>query len=127
MPVRPAPYPLHAGQSKNLNLKLIGDNWREVEARHVIINSMDHDQSRPVATSPDMTRYVTRLESENDFLRGQVAVKDTQIAALTDHAKQTTTTLGALQRLIAPLIASPDPYRAASQEGESPRSELPQN
>src|SRR5438445_5719654 len=35
--------------------------------------------SRPVATSPDLSRYVARLESDIDFLRGQMDVKDNQI------------------------------------------------
>jgi hypothetical protein len=36
------------------------------------------DLPRQDATSPGMSRYVARLESENDFLRGQLGVKDTQ-------------------------------------------------
>jgi hypothetical protein len=42
------------------------------------------DRSRPVATNPDESRYVARLESEVEFLRGQVAVKDTQMGELTE-------------------------------------------
>jgi hypothetical protein len=40
------------------------------------------DRSRPVATSPDESRYVAALERENEFLRGQIGVKDTQIGEL---------------------------------------------
>jgi hypothetical protein len=98
---RDMPRPVATPVAGNLN-----DNSTETAA------TTTPDQSRPVATSPDLSRYVARIESENNFLRGQVAVKDSQISALTEHAKQTTTTLGALQRLIAPLIGSPDPYRS---------------
>ncbi len=91
------------------------------------------DDPRQAATSPDTSRqlattddrYVMALERENDFLRGQVAVKDSQIsaltgnvAALTENAKQSTTTLGALQRLLAPLIGSPDPYRSVPPDAD---------
>src|SRR5450756_1553788 len=47
------------------------------------------DQSRPVATSPDLSRYVARLEGDNDFLRSQVVVKDGQIKELTERARET--------------------------------------
>src|SRR5205085_6177115 len=44
------------------------------------------DLSRPVATSPDTPRYVARLENENEFLRGQIDVKDGQIKEMTERA-----------------------------------------
>jgi len=37
------------------------------------------DEPRLVATGPDLSRYVDRLEDENEFLRGQIGVKDGQI------------------------------------------------
>jgi hypothetical protein len=37
------------------------------------------DTPRPVATDDDTSRYVAHLENENEFLRGQISVKDTQI------------------------------------------------
>src|SRR4051794_17142649 len=48
--------------------------------------STGHDVSRPVATD---VRYVERLEGDNEFLRGQIAVKDTTIAALLERDRET--------------------------------------
>jgi hypothetical protein len=42
------------------------------------------DASRPVAAN-----YVERIESENDFLRSQIGVKDDQIKDLTERARET--------------------------------------
>jgi hypothetical protein len=50
------------------------------------------------------------LERENEFLRGQIAVKDTQISELTERSRETNVLIGGLQRLLAPLLGSPDPH-----------------
>ena len=63
------------------------------------------DKSRPVATNPDESRYVARLESEVEFLRGQVAVKDTQIGELTERARETNHLIAGLQKMFMPLPA----------------------
>src|SRR6516225_4591737 len=47
------------------------------------------DLSRQVATE-----YVVRLESENDFLRKQIDVKDEQIKDLTERARETNHLIG---------------------------------
>lgn len=75
------------------------------------------DQSRPVATSiPEDSRYVSLLERENDFLRGQITVKDTQISELTERSRETNVLIGGLQRLLAPLLGSPDPHPTTKVE-----------
>ena len=66
-----------------------------------------NDPPRPVATSPDLSRYVARLEGENDFLRGQMEVKDTQIKELTERARETNMLVAGLQKLLAPLLSAP--------------------
>jgi hypothetical protein len=65
------------------------------------------DSSRQVATDD---RYVARLEGEVDFLRGQVTTKDLQIRELTERSRETNVLIGGLQRLLAPLLGSPDPH-----------------
>ena len=65
------------------------------------------DLSRQVATDD---RYVARLEGEVDFLRGQVTTKDLQIKELTERSRETNVLIGGLQRLLAPLLGSPDPH-----------------
>ena len=53
----------------------------------------EREQRRTVANGRDRSRpedrYVARLEDENEFLRGQVDVKDTQIGALLERDKET--------------------------------------
>lgn len=90
-----------------------------------------HDMPRPVAaavaqektseavkselsTSPDLsrqdaadTRYVASLERENEFLRGQVSVKDDQIKDLTERARETNHLIAGLQKMLTPLLGRP--------------------
>jgi hypothetical protein len=62
------------------------------------------DQSRPVATSPGLSRYLERIEIENEFLKGQIGVKDTQIKELTERARETNILIGGLQKMLSPLL-----------------------
>lgn len=55
--------------------------------------------SRQVAT-----QYVVRLESENEFLRGQIGVKDDQIKDLTERARETNHLIAGLQKMLTPLL-----------------------
>ena len=83
------------------------------------------DQSRTVATPvPENSRYVAALERENDFLRGQITVKDTQISELTERSRETNVLIGGLQRLLAPLLGSPDPHSTTTIEhSDIPRAQ----
>ncbi len=65
------------------------------------------DQSRPVATGPDMSRYIERVEGENEFLRQQITVKDAQIKDLTERARETNHLIAGLQKMLSPLLSSP--------------------
>ena len=73
------------------------------------------DLSRPVAASPDMSRYVTRLEGENEFLRGQIGVKDTQIKELTERARETNVLIAGLQTMLTPLLGDKTVARTGEQ------------
>ena len=67
------------------------------------------DLSRSVATeSPDTLRHVARVESENEFLRKQIGVKDDQIKDLTERARETNHLIAGLQRMLSPLLGSPE-------------------
>jgi hypothetical protein len=57
------------------------------------------DQSRPVAAN-----YVERVENENDFLRQQIGVKDTTIAALLERDRETNVLVNQLQKMLTPLL-----------------------
>ena len=52
-------------------------------------------------------RYVARLESDNDFVRGQMEVKDTQIKELTERARETNILSAGLQKMLSPLLNAP--------------------
>jgi len=54
---------------------------------------------RPVATA-----YVERLESENEFLKGQIGVKDKTIEALLERVRETNHLIAGLQRMLTPLL-----------------------
>lgn len=77
-----------------------------------------HKEPRPVAsTSPDLPRpvataYVERVESENEFLRKQIGVKDDQIKDLTERARETNFLIQGLHNLILQL----NPGRAADAQ-----------
>jgi hypothetical protein len=77
------------------------------------------DRPRQAATDD---RYVARLEGEVDFLRGQITTKDLQIRELTERSRETNVLIGGLQRLLAPLLGSPDPHpptSASNTEGHA--------
>jgi hypothetical protein len=62
------------------------------------------DKPRPVATA-----YVERLESENDFLRGQIGVKDNTIAALLEPDRETNHLIAGLQRVLTAPLGRSEP------------------
>ena len=62
------------------------------------------------APQPDTSRYVALLERDNDFLRDQVTKKDGQITDLSKRFGETQTLLGAMQRMLAPLLGQADPF-----------------
>jgi hypothetical protein len=81
-----------------------------------------HDnQRRELSASPDLPRQVAAAEAESSryvarvggvvvFLRGQVGTKDAQIKELTERSRETNLLIGGLQRMLAPLLGSPDPH-----------------
>ena len=69
------------------------------------------DTPRPVATSPAMSeKYVERLEGEVAFLRDEISTKNDQIKELTERSRETNVLIGGLQRMLSPLLGSPDPH-----------------
>lgn len=85
------------------------------------------DVSRQVAAiEAESSRYVARLEGEVDFLRGQITTKDAQIKELTERSRETNVLIGGLQRLLAPLLGSPDPH-SPSNSNHNDQSGTPAN
>lgn len=67
------------------------------------------DESRQAAAAvAESSRYVGRLEGEVEFLRGQITTKDAQTKELTERSRETNLLIGGLQRMLAPLLGSPD-------------------
>jgi hypothetical protein len=69
------------------------------------------DEPRPIATA-----YVARLESENEFLRGQIGVKDKTIEALLERDRETNHLIAGLQKMLTPLLTRSDDDRGAAQQ-----------
>ena len=69
-------------------------------------NSPEQPRTDAAVRGPD-DRYVVLLEKENEFLRGQVSVKDSQIEALLERDKETNTLIHRLQAMLAPLLVAP--------------------
>jgi hypothetical protein len=83
----------------------VGKNPETVERQPATEVPTSPDVSRPVAAElPAESRYVARLEGENEFLRRQVDVKDNQIKDLTERARETNHLIGGLQRMLSPLL-----------------------
>ncbi len=69
------------------------------------------DEQRLVATRPGYAdKYVNRLEEEVTFLREEIATKNAQIKELSERSRETNLLIGGLQRMLSPLLGSPDPY-----------------
>jgi hypothetical protein len=79
------------------------------------------DEPRQAATTDEVSqpvgaevRIIELLESENRFLREQVAVKDTQIAGQQERAHEMNALVNGLQRMLGPLLSAPDNNRTNS-------------
>ena len=68
------------------------------------------DKRRPVATCRD-SRTSNASKSENEFLRGQIGVKDEQIKDLTERARETNHLIAGLQKMLTPLLGRPEDPR----------------
>lgn len=69
-------------------------------------------------TEPATSRYVALLEHDNEFLREQVKKKDEQITDLSKRFGETQTLLGAMQRMLAPLLGQADPFNKPPESRE---------
>jgi hypothetical protein len=79
----------------------------------------DDEPRQAATTTPEDSRYVAALERENEFLRGQVVVKDTQIGELTERARETNHLLAGFQQILT--LGSPNERRDSSSHDGQPR------
>lgn len=76
------------------------------------------DLPRPVATNDDaVSRYVARLEDDNEFLRNQIKVKDEQIKDLAEHGRSTNNLIASIARRLPLLGAGPMAPHELHDEG----------
>jgi hypothetical protein len=78
-------------------------------------------EPRQVAVEIFEHPYVKRLEGENEFLRGQVAVKDEQIKEQSERARETNHLIAGLQKMLTPLLGRPS---SSSPERADQASEI---
>ena len=50
------------------------------------------------------------------FLREEISTKNAQIKELTERSRETNVLIGGLQRMLAPLLGSPDPFPQRTDE-----------
>lgn len=75
------------------------------------------DVSRRVAADDALSsRFVALLENENQFLREQVVVKDSQIKELTERSRETNHLVAGLQRMLSPLLGTRAPFPEPDSE-----------
>lgn len=78
------------------------------------------DEPRQDAAIDEMrSRYVARVEEENEFLRGQVRTKDEQIKELTERSRETNHLIAGFQKMFTPLLGR----RGASSDHEDDNTE----
>jgi hypothetical protein len=73
-----------------------------------------------VREQPRPDAYVQRLESEVEFLRGQIGKKDNTIDALLERDRETNILVGRLQEMLTPLLGRPDGVRLGDGEARQP-------
>jgi hypothetical protein len=95
-------------QSRHVATPVASKESPEEELRQEAPTGSDKSRQAP-------TVYVERLESENEFLRGQIGVKDEQIKDLTERARETNHLIAGLQKMLTPLLGRPDEPRPDAQ------------
>jgi hypothetical protein len=86
------------------------DQTRSVADGRTMENKDNRGTNSPEQSRPDAAvrgsddRYVQQLEKDNDFLRGQIGVKDGQIKELTERNRETNVLVAGLQKMLTPLL-----------------------
>lgn len=109
--IAPASVEKHIAYIEEVRPFAAGRDLSRPGAPGVVRENFNEAGSTDVPTSPDpsrqdaaVSRYVERLEGENEFLRSQVSVKDDQIKDLTERARETNHLIAGLQKMLTPLL-----------------------
>jgi hypothetical protein len=82
------------------NVRTLENNGEQAnEQQRTDANSREQSRTGAPVRATD-ERYIQRLESETEFLRGQIGVKDGQIKELTERARETNILIAGLQKLL---------------------------
>ena len=140
-----APYSVtrHIGQINEVTAFTERTTSRDLSrpvATPVAPQTSQEKESPTPATSPDTSgldatgnrevkegdaRYIAMLERDNEFLRDQVGKKDEQISDLSKRFGETQTLLGAMQRMLAPLLGQADPFKTReAQQGSDEQGRI---
>ncbi len=117
--IMPASVAKHIAYIEEVRPATTSRDMARLAATGVAANESHHEQRQDVPTSRDQSRqaateYIGRIESENEFLRQQIGVKDEQIKDLTERARETNHLIAGLQKMLSPLLGrSPE---AAQQQ-----------
>ena len=106
------------------------DIARHTQPRPAMAEAKIMDKSRD--TEPAMAGHVgqleKRIEEKDDvigLLKGQLVSKDEQIRELSTRYRETHSLLGAMQRMLAPLLGQGDPYKATQDERPDRSTDVP--
>ncbi len=109
--IAPASVEKHIAYIEEVRPFAAGRDLSRPAASPVVRENINEVVRSDAPTSPDpsrqdaaMSRYVDRLEGENEFLRKQVSVKDDQIKDLTERARETNHLIAGLQKMLTPLL-----------------------
>lgn len=103
----------HGAPNQDVSKSEIGPNAEETE-----LALPGQGETQPAAAGY-VAQLEKRIEEKDDFiglLKGQLVAKDDQISELSTRYRETHTLLGAMQRMIAPLLGQADPYQSADKD-----------
>jgi hypothetical protein len=86
-----------------------GRDWSRHVATAVVPEESNDEPRQEAPTGTDKSRhvataYVGQLERENEFLKGQIGVKDKTIEALLERDRETNHLIAGLQKMLTPLL-----------------------
>jgi hypothetical protein len=112
--ITPASVGRHIAQIEDISQTNGPDRPRmDAAGRPLEINQPPGAEDGPaIREQPRPDAYVQRLESENEFLRGQIGQKDKTIDALLERDRETNILVGRLQEMLTPLLGRPDGLRS---------------
>jgi hypothetical protein len=124
--ISPASVTKHIAYIEEVRPTTTGHDMSRHVAASVVLGEEKVERRQEPPTSPDPSRqvasdsrYIQRLEGENEFLRSQVTVKDDQIKDLTERARETNHLIAGLQTMLTPLLGrSDDTHSEAHKQRE---------